>query len=79
LQFLGTAGSTFRPKSHRRCLPFPAIVRAFCDKLNVIGVRAEFVSLPEIGIRGNSHFPISDLDNDKGAGPTFAFFDRQGC
>jgi hypothetical protein len=53
-------------------------VRKFCEVLNAHGGKAEFVSLPEIGITGNSHFPISDLNNREIANLTFRFLEENG-
>lgn len=53
-------------------------VRQFCATLNEHGGKAEFVSLPEIGINGNTHFPMSDLNNRKIADLTFNFLARNG-
>ncbi|SCB40446.1 alpha/beta hydrolase [Rhizobium hainanense] len=39
--------------------------RAFVDAINRHGGRAEILHLPAIGIRGNTHFPFSDLNNLK--------------
>ena len=37
--------------------------RLFADTINRHGGDAEVVHLPEIGIRGNTHFPFNDLNN----------------
>ena len=37
--------------------------RLFADAVNRHGGDAEILSLPEIGIHGNTHFPMSDLNN----------------
>jgi len=39
------------------------MARLFRDTLNKHGGDVTVVSLPEIGIRGNTHFPFSDLNN----------------
>lgn len=36
---------------------------AFADAVNRHGGNAQVVHLPEIGIKGNTHFPMSDLNN----------------
>jgi hypothetical protein len=53
-------------------------VRKFCEVLNEHGGKAEFISLPEIGIHGNSHFPISDLNNQEVASLSFRFLEKNG-
>lgn len=40
-----------------------AMARLWADAVNRHGGDATVVSLPEIGIRGNTHFPFSDLNN----------------
>lgn len=40
-----------------------AMARLFCDAINKYGGDATLVHLPEIGIKGNTHFPFSDLNN----------------
>ena len=37
----------------------------FVDKVNEHGGDAELLHLPEIGVTGNTHFPFSDLNNEK--------------
>lgn len=39
------------------------MARLWVDAINRHGGDATFVSLPEIGIRGNTHFAFSDLNN----------------
>lgn len=39
------------------------LAQAFVDKINQHGGNAKLVHLPKIGIRGNTHFPFSDLNN----------------
>lgn len=43
--------------------PRLAMARLFCDAINKYGGDAKVVHLPEIGIKGNTHFPMSDLNN----------------
>ena len=40
-----------------------AMARLWAEAVNRHGGDATVVSLPEIGIRGNTHFPFSDLNN----------------
>jgi hypothetical protein len=40
-----------------------AMARLWADAVNRHGGDAQVVHLPEIGIRGNTHFPFSDLNN----------------
>jgi hypothetical protein len=42
---------------------FLAIARQFCKVINSHGGNATVVHLPEIGIKGNTHFIMSDLNN----------------
>jgi hypothetical protein len=37
--------------------------RLFADAINRHGGDAEILMLPDIGIRGNTHFPMLDLNN----------------
>jgi hypothetical protein len=37
----------------------------FVDKINQHGGKAELLHLPKVGVRGNTHFPFSDLNSDK--------------
>ena len=47
-----------------------AMARLWVDAINKHGGDARLVHLPEIGIRGNTHFLMSDLNNvaDRGSG-----------
>jgi hypothetical protein len=40
-----------------------AMARLWADAINHRGGNAAVVHLPELGIRGNTHFPFSDLNN----------------
>jgi hypothetical protein len=40
-----------------------AMAKLFCNTINKYGGNATLVHLPEIGIKGNTHFPMSDLNN----------------
>jgi len=44
---------------------FLAVARQFRDAVNRHGGDVTLVHLPEIGIKGNTHFPMSDLNNAK--------------
>jgi hypothetical protein len=39
------------------------MARLWVEAINRHGGDAKVVHLPEIGIRGNTHFPFSDLNN----------------
>ena len=41
------------------------MARLWADKINQHGGNASVVHLPEIGVYGNTHFPFSDLNNQK--------------
>ncbi|HIU84712.1 MAG TPA: alpha/beta fold hydrolase [Candidatus Aphodousia gallistercoris] len=49
------------------------MARLFVDKINALGGQAELVMLPEQGLAGNTHFPFSDLNNEKVADLMQAF------
>lgn len=40
-----------------------AMAKLFAETINKYGGDAQVVHLPEIGIKGNTHFPMSDLNN----------------
>lgn len=40
-----------------------AMARLWVDAVNRHGGKAQLVHLPDVGIRGNTHFPFSDLNN----------------
>jgi hypothetical protein len=42
---------------------FQAVARQWRDAVNRRGGDVTLVELPAIGIRGNTHFPMSDLNN----------------
>ena len=50
-----------------------AMARLWIEAINRHGGDATFVSLPEIGIRGNTHFAFSDLNNQQIADHIAAF------
>ena len=39
--------------------------RAFADDLNARGGKVEWIDLPKIGIRGNSHMTMMDTNSDQ--------------
>ena len=39
------------------------MARLFVDEINAQGGDAKLVLLPEVGVKGNTHFPFSDLNN----------------
>ena len=49
----------------------------FVDKINQHGGDAELLHLPKIGVRGNTHFPFSDLNNVKIADLLSKFLSRK--
>jgi hypothetical protein len=42
---------------------FLGVARLWRDAVNKHGGDVTLVHLPELGIRGNTHFPMSDLNN----------------
>ena len=50
----------------------------FVDKVNEHGGDAELLHLPEIGITGNTHFPFSDLNNQKIANLLSEYLTKKG-
>jgi hypothetical protein len=46
--------------------------------VNRRGGDATVVHLPELGIRGNTHFPFSDLNNLEIADLLFKFLEKKG-
>lgn len=40
-----------------------AMAKLFCDTINQYGGDATLIHLPTVGIKGNTHFPMSDLNN----------------
>jgi pimeloyl-ACP methyl ester carboxylesterase len=50
-----------------------AMARLWVEAVNRHGGDATLVHLPKVGIRGNTHFPFSDLNNDKIAGLVSGF------
>lgn len=57
---------------------FRAMTRAWRDVVNRHGGDVTLVELPAIGIRGNTHFPMSDLNNVEIANHLSAFLRTKG-
>jgi len=55
-----------------------AMARLWVDAVNRHGGDATLVHLPEIGIRGNTHFPFSDLNNQQIANVVSRFLAKKG-
>lgn len=53
------------------------MARLWADKINQHGGKASVVHLPEIGVYGNTHFPFSDVNNQKIAELLSAWFKQQ--
>jgi hypothetical protein len=54
------------------------MARLWADAVNRRGGDATVVHLPEMGIRGNTHFPFSDLNNVQIADLLSQFLQRKG-
>ncbi|MCD7899591.1 MAG: alpha/beta fold hydrolase [Bacteroides sp.] len=54
------------------------MARMFVDVVNRYGGDAQVVHLPEIGIKGNTHFPMSDLNNVEIADLVSAWLKEKG-
>ncbi|MDR1431345.1 MAG: hypothetical protein LBI99_04415, partial [Propionibacteriaceae bacterium] len=52
--------------------------RIFCDAINRHGGNAELLMLPEIGLTGNTHFPMQDLNNHEVAEQLVRFLGNSG-
>ena len=57
---------------------FQALARQWRDVVNRHGGDVTLVDLPDIGIRGNTHFPMSDLNNIEIANHLSAFLRSKG-
>lgn len=55
-----------------------AVARQWRDVVNRRGGDVTLVHLPEIGLRGNTHFPMSDLNNVQVAEHMAAFLEKKG-
>jgi hypothetical protein len=55
-----------------------AMARLWRDAVNRRGGDVTVVHLPEIGIRGNTHFPFSDLNNLELADLMYKFLEKKG-
>ncbi len=58
-----TRASTGAGAQPRQWRVFRAVARQWRDAVNRHGGDVTLVELPSIGIRGNTHFPMSDLNN----------------
>ena len=58
--------------------PRLAMARLWADAVNRRGGDVTVVHLPEVGIRGNTHFPFSDLNNLEVADLMSKFLERKG-
>ena len=54
------------------------MAKLWVDAVNRHGGDATLVHLPEIGIRGNTHFPFSDLNNHQIADLVSRFLAKKG-
>jgi hypothetical protein len=54
------------------------MARKWRDKVNAYGGDVTVIHLPEIGIKGNTHFPFSDLNNVQIADLLETFFKNKG-
>ena len=55
-----------------------AMARLWRDAVNRRGGDVTVVHLPEIGVRGNTHFPFSDLNNLEIADLMYTFLEKKG-
>jgi hypothetical protein len=55
-----------------------AMARLWRDAVNRRGGDVTVVHLPETGIRGNTHFPFSDLNNREIADLMYKFLEKKG-
>jgi hypothetical protein len=55
-----------------------AMARRWAEAVNRRGGDVTVVHFPELGIRGNTHFPFSDLNNLEIAGLLAKFLERKG-
>jgi hypothetical protein len=55
-----------------------AMAQAFVDAVNRHGGDAELLHLPDIGVTGNTHFPMSDLNNVQVADLLSAYLRKKG-
>ena len=54
------------------------MAKLWAEAVNRHGGDATVVHLPEIGIRGNTHFPFSDLNNIRIAALMYEFLEKKG-
>ena len=55
-----------------------AMARIWVDLINQRGGDATLVVLPELGVRGNTHFPFADLNNVEVANEMSKFLRSKG-
>jgi len=56
----------------------PKWASSFVEAVNAAGGKAELRRLNDAGLRGNTHFPMSDLNNEAVLGDLLAFLARHG-
>lgn len=54
------------------------MAKLFCEAINKYGGDASLVHLPQIGIKGNTHFPMSDLNNKEIADLMMQWLQQKG-
>ena len=54
------------------------LTRRWAEMLNGLGGDVTVVHLPEAGLRGNTHFPMSDLNNAEVAGLMYEWLCKKG-
>lgn len=57
---------------------FQALGQQFVDVVNARGGKAEMLRLPDAGLKGNTHIPFADLNNDEVARLLFQWLDEKG-
>jgi hypothetical protein len=55
-----------------------AMARTFCEIVNKYGGDCEVLQLPEAGLRGNSHIPFADMNNEAVARELEKWLRRKG-
>ena len=53
-------------------------MRRWADMLNELGGDVTVVHLPEVGLHGNTHFPMSDLNNAEVAELMYGWLQEKG-
>ena len=54
------------------------MAKTFCGIVNKHGGDCEVLKLPEAGLKGNSHIPFADLNNDAVAAQLEKWLNRKG-